>query len=392
MRRFGLFSAVCLCLTPHLASGSTMGSLEAEINSLFEKVNPSVVTVKYGSGSGGFKELVSTGVIIDAKGHILTLRDFPSDPKRVEVVLFDGKKRKAEFIGYDPESKVQILKTDKKGLSLARVGDPKAVKGGNLVLIVGNSYGISPSLSIGFISGRREKDLIQLSGEVSPGMSGAGIFNTKGELVGIVSATISRPFYFTLGGVEGGIQIRKGMDLPSQGPGLVLSIDRAMKLAKEIIKKGGVEHGWLGVYLRGLDKDLKEELKTEKGAVVTRVVDDSPAEEAGIEEDDAIIEYGGKKVADVENLSTLVKETKPGKKVKVTVLRDGKRKTLVAKIGKRTWQEVFRPLELLPFIKEPLEKYPYFDEEKLKEELRELQKELRELKKELRNLKKKEKI
>ncbi len=390
MRRFMLVGAVCLATIPYLASCSTLGSLQTEINDLFGKVNPTVVTVRYSAGSGGFKEIVSTGVIIDGKGHVITLRDVPSDPEGAEIVLSDGKKQRAVLVGHDPESKIQILRAGGAGLPPAKIGNARAVKAGTWVLIVGNSYGVSPSLSMGLISGKRDDDHMQLSGELTPGMSGAGVYNTEGELIGIVSATIARPFYFTLGGIGGRLEVRKGMDLPSPGPGLVLPIDRAMRIAGEIIEKGGVERGWLGVYIRDLDEDLRAELHIQQGAVVTRVAEESPAEEAGIKQEDVIIEYQGKKVKDVDALIRLVRETKPGTRIKVTVLREGKRKTLAAKLQKKVWEEKegFYPFEFLPYLKEPLEKYPPFDTERLKEEIKKLKDELKELKRELKNLKK----
>lgn len=389
MRRLRLFAILCLFVVPHLAWGSALGSLAVEINKLFQKVNPAVVTVKYSNGSGSFKEIVSTGVIIDKKGHVMTLRDLPLKANRAEIVLRDGRAQKADFVGYDPESKIQVLKAQGRGLSSAQIGDPEAMKAGSWVLIVGNSYGVSPSLSLGLISGRRDDNTIQLSGELTPGMSGAGVYNTEGELIGIISSTIARPFYFTLGGVGGRFEIQKGLDLPSPGPGLVLPIDRAVRMATEIIEKGEVERGWLGVYIRDLDEDLKEERKVSEGVLVTKVAEDSPAAKAGVIDDDVVIEYQGKKVKEVKSLTKLVRETKPGTKVKVTVIRDGKRKTITAEIGKKVWEakEWDYPFELLPYIKEPLEKFEFehkFDREKLNQELKKLKEELKELKEELR--------
>lgn len=391
MRKLTLLTVVCLSIIPCLAATQTLGSLEAEINGLFEKVNPTVVTVRYSNGSGTFKEIVSTGVIIDSKGHIITLRGVPLDMKRAQIVHSDGKERQVELVGYDPESKIQVLKAEGRGLSPAEVGNPGAIKAGSWVLMVGNSYGVSPSLSLGLISGRRDDDLLQLSGELTPGMSGAGVYNTKGELIGIISATISRPFYFTLGGVEGQLEIRKGMDLPSPGPGLVLPIDRAVRISSEIIEKGEVQRGWLGVYIRDIDEDLREEFKVDEGAMVTQVAEKSPAEKAGVKENDVIIEYQGKKVRGVESLRKLVRETKPGARVNVTVVREGKRKTIRAEIGKKVPEMKARahPFEFLPYLKEPFRGTQFeFDAEKLRKELKKLKEELKELREELKKLKK----
>jgi len=389
MRRFWFTSVLFLAALHRPACASTLGPIEAEINGLFKKVNPTVVTVRYSSGGKEFKEMVSTGVIIDRNGHIIAVSHIPSESQTAQIVLSDGQERRAHLVGYDPESRIQVLKTEAQGLSCAEVGNPQEIETGNWVLIVGNSYGLSPSLSMGLISGRRGDNLIQLSGELTPGMGGAGVYNTKGELIGVISSTISRPFYFTLGGVEGRLEIRKGLDLPSQGPGLVLPIDRAISIAGEIIEKGGVEQGWLGVYIRDLDQELRKELKIEGGVVVTRVAEDSPADEAGMKGDDVIVEYEGKKVKESDSLIELVRETKPGTRVKVTLLRKGERRTLAAKVGKKVWEEKEGPypFEFLPYLKERFERYE-FDEDRVKEEIDKLKEELKQLKKELKDLRK----
>ncbi len=327
----GLIAATCL--------GGAISSFQNEMTALFEKVKPSVVTVVYTVGG---KEFVSTGIVMDKEGHVLTTKDFPGKSGSAEI-QFDGKKISAKLLGYDRESKLAVLKVDGAQIVPAKVGDSDGVKPATWVMIVGNSLGISPSVAVGLISGRRtEGDMLQVGASISPGNSGAGVFNSDGELIGIVSATLTRPFYLTLGGdakLSANLALSSRGELPLGGSGLLVPVNRARQAMKDIIEHGTVEYGWLGVTLQSLDELMKSALNVKQGALVASVVPDSPAEKGGLAEGDVITEYGGKGVDGVAELALMVKETKPGQKVNIVVLRKTKKKTLSVKVGERPEEE-----------------------------------------------------
>ncbi|HID93467.1 MAG TPA: hypothetical protein EYP60_05155, partial [bacterium (Candidatus Stahlbacteria)] len=286
MRKLKLTSLLPIILVSTTFGGPTLGSLEKELKALFDEVKPSIVTVKYRTAGVGLselfgKKLVTTGVIIDTDGHILTTKNFYSDPKDIEVELSNKEKRKAELVGWDAQSKIAVIKIEGDDLVPAKIGSSEDLESGDWALIIGNSFGISPSITLGIVSGRREDgDFIQVSANVSPGSSGAGVFNTDKELIGVVAATLSRNFYLSPNELR--IAISRGVFSTSDGSTLVIPIERAMSIANDIIEKGSREPGWLGVYISDLSEELKGVVKIEEGAVVKEVVEDSPADKAGI--------------------------------------------------------------------------------------------------------------
>ncbi|MCH7760606.1 trypsin-like peptidase domain-containing protein [candidate division TA06 bacterium] len=388
MRKYCLI-AFCLILPGLTFSSQGITSLDKEMNRLFEKVKPSVVSVKFKTRHSTKRNLVTTGVLVDREGHLLTTKNFSGKPKGIRVELEDGEEREAEWIGWDQESKLAVLKVKGKNLIPATIGNSDLVKPASWAMIVGNSMGLSPSISIGHISGKRKGDLLQLNAHMSPGNSGAGVFNTKGELIGIVAASLSS------------LRI---IDLPRMieerfspgGSGVAIPINRAMEISKRIIEKGGdLEPGWLGVYIQDLDDDLKESLDADHGALVSNVVEDSPAEAAGMKEGDVIVAFKGEKIEDTSDLQRTVRKTQPDTKAKITVLRKGKKKTLTAKIGERTDslnELVFKDMDIEirpPDVKLFRNFSKQFGEDgKFREEMKKFKKEMKDFRKEMRNLKK----
>ena len=378
-----LVALLVLTLAVPLTSAGSISSLQAEISRLFEQVKPSVPTVVY---TIGHKQLISTGIVMNSGGHILTTKDFSGKPGSIEV-QFPNKKRNAKLIGYDRGSKLAVLKVEGAGLVPVRIGNSDKVKPTTWVMIVGNSLGISPSVSVGLISGRRAKDdMLQISASISPGNSGAGVFNSDGELIGIVSAALTRPLYISVGGgkVKTEINLLSRGELPVGGSGLLIPINRARKSMRDIIEHGTTSYGWLGVMLQKLDETLKSALGVDRGALVTNVVEESPAEKGGFKEGDVIITYGKKAVKDVQYLVKIVKATKPGTTLKIVVSRKGKKKTLKVKLGERPEEDVLlKPWQIsIPqLLKE-------FDKKTLDSQVENLKKEIEKLKEEVKKLKK----
>lgn len=383
-----LVFAVSSCLA------GSISSLQSEISALFERVKPSVPTVIYTIGS---KEYVSTGIVMDRDGHILTTKDHPGKAASVEV-QFLKEKKKAKLLGYDRESKLAVLKVDGDGLVPVRLGDSDKVTPATWVMIVGNSLGISPSVSTGVISGKREEDkMLQVSASISPGNSGAGVFNSEGELIGMVAAALARPFYLTIGEGAGNLGadislLRRG-ELPLGGSGLLLPSNRAKQLMKDIMAHGVTSYGWLGVRLQTLDELMKSALNVQEGALVSDVVEKSPAEKGGMEEGDVIITYNGKKVGGVQDLVEMVRGTKPATKVKIVVMRKGKKKNLSVKIGERPEEEyISRQWHIqMPAMEEyykAMEMLKSTEKNELEQELKRLKDEIKKLKDELKEYKK----
>jgi serine protease Do len=395
MRRSTLFflSSLASLFIAVSCFGGAISTLESEISALFDKVKPSVPTVIYTAGT---REFVSTGIVMDGEGHILTTKDFPGKTTSVEV-QFLKEKRNAKLIGYDRESNLAVLKVDSGGLVPVKIGDSEKVMPTAWVMIVGNSLGISPSVSTGVISGRRsEDDMLHVSASINPGNSGAGVFNSEGELIGIVSAALARPFYLAVSEgkekVGASINLLRRGELPLSGSGLLIPSKRAKSLLKEMIEHGITSYGWLGVRLQRLEELTKTALGVKEGALVSDVVKESPAEKAGVQEGDVIVSYGGKGVTGVESLAEMVRGTKPGQKVEFVVVRKGKKKTLKARIGERPEDELLsRQWHIeMPALEDyygamelykPAERKEFEAEmEKLKEEIKKLKEQLKERK------------
>ena len=396
MRRVAVLLITLLILITLAAAcfAGAISTLQSEISALFDKVKPSVPTVIYSMGK---KEYVSTGIVMDTEGHILTTKDFSGKPTSVEVEFLKGK-RSAKLLGYDRESKLAVLKVDGGGFTPVRLGNSDNVRPTTWVMIVGNSLGISPSISTGVVSGRRGEDgMLQVSASINPGNSGAGVFNSEGELVGIVSAALTRPFYLTIGEGAGklstGLEIMRRGELPLGGSGLVIPSNQARTSMKEIMEHGIPSFGWLGVRLQALDDLMKSALSAKKGVLISDVVEDSPAEKGGVKEGDVIITFKGKEVPGVTELVEMVKGTKPGEKVKIGVLRKGKKETLKVRIGERPEDELLSQqwhikMPALEDFYSATELFKSAQKKELDAEVKRLKDEIKKLKEEIKKMQK----
>ncbi len=357
--------------------GDQLNKLGQEINALYEDISPSIVSIHY--GEKGKKDLVGTGVVIDKMGNMVTVMRFLSG-RDIWVETAAGEELRAELRGVDSETGVAVLKV-KRPLKAVELCDLNTLSKGDILFVVGNSFGLMNGISISLYSGRRENgEYLQLGNSVLPGNSGAGVFNVNGELVGIVSFALKSGF--DMGISESKSVMKKeirlkmspelGFSVGMMGPGVVIPADRMMDLAREIIEKGKVERGWLGVFIK----------ENAKGVAVTGVVEDSPAKKSRIKEGDVITKYGEKQVKDLGSFIDMVKNTKPGEKVQVYVLRKKKTLKFEVKIGERPSEEkkFFRLKKLIP----PVNIFSENSEmEKIKLEIRELKKQLEDTKKKL---------
>ncbi|MBI5234009.1 MAG: DegQ family serine endoprotease [Deltaproteobacteria bacterium] len=258
---------------------------------------------------------LGSGVIVDKDGYILTNNHVISDADEIKVKLSDKREFKGKIVGTDPKTDLAVIKIDSNNLPVLKIGDSDALKVGETVIAVGNPFGLNQTVTSGIVSatGRANvgiadyEDFIQTDAPINPGNSGGALVNVRGELVGINTAIFS-----TSGGY--------------QGIGFAVPSSMARTIMETLVKKGKIIRGWLGVSIQPVTADLAKQfgLKDEKGALVGDVVEDSPAEKAGIQRGDVIMEYDGKEVGEPSSLRTMVANTSPGKEVKLKALRDGK--------------------------------------------------------------------
>jgi len=261
------------------------------------------------------EQSLGSGVIISPDGYIITNNHVVEQGDEIRVTLFDKRSFKAKLIGADTKTDVAIVKIDAENLYSVHWGDSDRLQVGEFVLAIGNPYGLNHTVTMGIISavGRANvgiadyEDFIQTDAAINPGNSGGPLVNTKGELIGINTAIFSRS-----GGYQG-----IGFAVPSNMARLVMD---------QLIQKGKVTRGWLGVTIQEITPELSQKfgLKSAKGALIGDVAKGSPAEKAGIKRGDIILEFNGKKVSDVGNLRNMVAQSKIGEQIPLTIMRSGK--------------------------------------------------------------------
>jgi serine protease Do len=261
------------------------------------------------------EQSLGSGVIVSADGYIITNNHVVEQADEIRVTLFDKRSFTAKIIGADTKTDIAIVKIAADNLRAAQWGDSDKLQVGEFVLAIGNPYGLSHTVTMGIISavGRANvgiadyEDFIQTDAAINPGNSGGPLVNVKGELIGVNTAIFSRS-----GGYQG-----IGFAVPSNMARLVMN---------QLIDKGKVTRGWLGVTIQELTPELSQKfgLKSEKGALVGDVAKGSPAEKAGIKRGDIISEYNGKKISDVGNLRNMVAQSKVGSEIPITIQRGGK--------------------------------------------------------------------
>jgi serine protease Do len=267
---------------------------------------------------------LGSGFIVSKDGIILTNAHVVADANEVIVKLLDKREFKAKVIGMDKVSDVAVLKIDAINLPTIHTGDPQNARVGEWVLAIGSPFGFENTVTAGIISAKSRTlpdegyvPFLQTDVAVNPGNSGGPLINTSGEVIGINSQIFSR---------SGGYQ----------GLSFAIPIDVAMKVEQQILDHGSVSHGRLGVEIQEVNQQLADTFGLEKpeGALVSSVVDKSPAEKAGIVSGDVILKFNGKNIASSADLPPLVSEQMPGNIATLQVWRKSKLKDLTIKIGK----------------------------------------------------------
>ncbi len=267
-----------------------------------------------------------SGFIISKDGYILTNNHVVGEADVIKVKLADGRHFKAKLVGTDPQSDVAVIKINADNLPVLPLGDSDKLRVGEWVIAIGNPFGLTQTVTVGVVSAKGRsrigindyEDFIQTDAAINPGNSGGPLVNIHGEAVGINTAIFSR---------SGGYM----------GIGFAIPINMVRAIEQQLIKNGKVVRGWLGVVIQNIDEDLAKSfgLDDTEGALISEVSKGSPAEKAGLKEGDVIKKLNGKKIESVDDLRNRIALTRPGTKVELEVLRNGKRKTITVTIGEQ---------------------------------------------------------
>jgi Do/DeqQ family serine protease len=273
---------------------------------------------------------LGSGVIVTKDGYILTNNHVVDGAQEVKVTLQDGREFTAKVVGRDPKSDIAVVKIDAKDLPVVSMADSDKVQVGDLVLAIGNPFGVGQTVTTGIVSatGRGNlgiedyEDFIQTDAAINPGNSGGALVDVEGRLIGINTAIYSR---------SGG----------NQGIGFAIPSDLARNVMSSLISEGKVERGYLGIMIQdvtpGLAKEFK--LKGSTGALVGDIVPKGPADKAGFKDGDVVVEFNGKKVSDSRRLRLDASALRPGTTVPVKVLRDGSSRMLEVTMGQQPGTE-----------------------------------------------------
>jgi Do/DeqQ family serine protease len=264
---------------------------------------------------------LGSGVVIDKSGLILTNNHVIKDADEISVKFSDKHEAKGTVVGADAKTDLAVIRVDtKKDLPVAKLGNSDALRVGEWAIAIGNPFGLDHTLTVGVVSatGRSEvgiaayENFIQTDASINPGNSGGPLLNIRGEVIGINTAIVAS----------------------GQGIGFAIPINMARKIITDLVKKGKVTRGWLGVGVQPITAELAKSFGTSgEGVLVNQVMPKSPAEAAGIKVGDALLSVDGKPIKDPRELQRLIADVDIGKSVELTILREKERRTVTVQIG-----------------------------------------------------------
>ncbi|MEQ8938138.1 MAG: DegQ family serine endoprotease, partial [Gammaproteobacteria bacterium] len=268
---------------------------------------------------------LGSGVIVDAKrGLILTNNHVIANADQITVTLRDGRHLEAEVVGTDPETDVAVIKVPADNLTAIKTTDSNNISVGDFVVAIGNPFGLGQTVTSGIVSALSRsglgiegyEDFIQTDASINPGNSGGALVNLRGELVGINTAIFSQ----TGGNI---------------GIGFAIPINLALQIMEQLLETGEVKRAFLGVSMQDISPELAEAfgLKRQTGAIINQVLEGSPADKAGIKAGDIVLSVDDKKIRNAEDLRNRVGLLPVGKKVRMTILRDGKERKLTVDVS-----------------------------------------------------------
>jgi len=272
---------------------------------------------------------MGSGLIVTPDGIILTNAHVVKDADEITVTLSDKRSHMAKVIGIDPESDVAVIKIDAKGLPIAKFGNSDKLRVGEIVMAIGNPFGLNQTVTSGIVSAKGRSNMgiigyehfIQTDAAINPGNSGGPLVNIEGEVIGLNTAIASRS-----GGYQG-----IGFAIPSNAAKLIMD---------ELISRGSVRRGLLGVKIQDVTEDLAKSfgLEDTSGALVSQVIPGTPAETAGVKSGDIIVKFNGVKVGGASELKNMVGKERPDSTATLTIIRNKKTMDLTVKVGERTPQ------------------------------------------------------
>lgn len=264
---------------------------------------------------------LGSGVIINKEGYILTNNHVIENATEITVILSDEEEYEAKKIGSDPKTDLALIKINPhRDLAVAPLGDSDKLEIGEWVIAIGNPYGLGHTVTAGIVSAKGRAlgfgpydSFIQTDASINPGNSGGPLINMRGEVVGINTAILAA----------------------AQGIGFAIPINLAKDILPQLKEKGKVTRGWLGVMIQKVTPELAKSFGLEKprGALVSDIIEGSPAEKAGIKKGDIILEFNRIPIKEWNELPAIVARTSPGKNVEIKILRQGKELTIPVTIG-----------------------------------------------------------
>jgi len=281
---------------------------------------------------------LGSGVIVSESGYILTNSHVVEAADGIEVALADSRRVNAKVVGTDPESDLAVLKIDLPKLPAITFGQPDSARVGDVVLAIGNPFGVGQTVTLGIVSalGRSHlgintfENFIQTDAAINPGNSGGALVDANGHLIGINTAIYSK----TPGGASLGI-------------GFAIPASTAKTVMEQIIQNGSVQRGWIGVGVQDLNKEIAESFRIPgtRGALITEVFRGTPADRGGVKVGDVLVAVDGKPVTDSATMLNLIAALVPGSQATLRVMREARTLELKVTVGKRPKQPRRDPAE-----------------------------------------------
>jgi serine protease Do len=253
-----------------------------------------------------------SGVIVDAKGYILTNYHVVASADKLTIRLFDGKELVGKVQGTDPKTDLAVVHVEAQNLPVAVLGDSDKLQVGEWAIAIGSPFGLEETVTVGVISAKGRtglgtgtyEDFLQTDASINPGNSGGPLVNIDGEVIGINAMIIQ----------------------PGQGIGFAIPINLAKTIMIELIKQGKVIRPWVGIGIQDLNPELMKsfDVKEKEGALVSQVYEGSPAEKAGLKVGDIVVEIDGKKIKNSQDVVHEVLKKEVGQKVEIEIIREGK--------------------------------------------------------------------
>jgi len=272
------------------------------------------------------REGLGSGVIVSEQGYILTNHHVVESVDQIEVALSDSRKLQARVVGTDPETDLAVLKVESPKLPAITFAKAEQLRVGDVVLAIGNPFGIGQTVTLGIVSGLGRSHLgitvfenfIQTDAAINPGNSGGALVDASGNLVGINTAIYSQ---------TGG----------SMGIGYAIPVSTARQVMEQIIQKGSVTRGWIGVGVQDITREIAESFKLPavSGVLITQVERGGPADRGGMKAGDILTAVNGKSVADTTGMLNMIAALQPGQQARLRIARGQSETELAVTIGRR---------------------------------------------------------